>query len=134
MDVRTAAGEENICNLVRIQDVTVYYEETTNDDGSKKYQNWYDSSNKYVQFYDKWKIGYELQDGETYTFTGIMVLYGEQPEMYVTVDPTNAGATAISNVNAEQNANAPIYNMAGQRVSNAVKGVFIQNGKKFVIK
>ena len=134
MDVRTAAGEENICNLVRIQDVTVYYEETTNDDGSKTYQNWYDSSNKYVQFYDKWKIGYELQDGETYTFTGIMVLYGEQPEMYVTVDPTNAGATAISNVNAEQNANAPIYNMAGQRVSNAVKGVFIQNGKKFVIK
>ena len=134
MDVRTAAGEENICNLVRIQDVTVYYEETTNEDGSKTYQNWYDSSNKYVQFYDKWKIGYELQDGETYTFTGIMVLYGEQPEMYVTVDPTNAGATAISNVNAEQNANAPIYNMAGQRVSNAVKGVFIQNGKKFVIK
>lgn len=134
MDVRTAAGEENICNLVRIQDVTVYHEETTNEDRSKTYQNWYDSSNKYVQFYDKWKIGYELQDGETYTFTGIMVLYGEQPEMYVTVDPTNAGATAISNVNAEQNANAPIYNMAGQRVSNAVKGVFIQNGKKFVIK
>ena len=134
MDARTAALEENICNLVRIADVTPYYEQTTNDDGTKTYDNWYDSSNKFVQIYDKWKIGYTLEEGNTYTFTGIMIVYNEQPELYVTVDPTNAGATAISEVNAEQSLNAPIYNMAGQRVSNAVKGVFIQNGKKYVVK
>ena len=29
---------------------------------------------------------------------------------------------------------APIYNMAGQRVSKTYKGVVIQNGKKFVNK
>lgn len=134
MDARTAAQPENICKLVRIADVTPYLEQTTNEDGTKTTDNWYDSSNKFVQIFDKWKIGYELQEGNTYTFTGIMILYNEQPEMYVTVDPTTAGATAISNVNAELNANAPVYNLAGQRVARAEKGIFIQNGKKVIMK
>ena len=134
MDARTAAQPENICKLVRIADVTPYLEQTTNEDGTKTTNNWYDSSNKFVQIFDKWKIGYELQEGNTYTFTGIMILYNEQPEMYVTVDPTTAGATAISNVNAEMNANAPVYNLAGQRVARAEKGIFIQNGKKIILK
>ena len=134
MDARTAAQPENICKLVRIADVTPYLEQTTNEDGTKTTNNWYDSSNKFVQIFDKWKIGYELQEGNTYTFTGIMILYNEQPEMYVTVDPTTAGATAISNVNAEMNADAPVYNLAGQRVARAEKGIFIQNGKKIILK
>ena len=134
LDARTAAQPENICKLVRIADVTPYLEQTTNEDGTKTTNNWYDSSNKFVQIFDKWKIGYELQEGNTYTFTGIMILYNEQPEMYVTVDPTTAGATAISNVNAEMNANAPVYNLAGQRVARAEKGIFIQNGKKIILK
>lgn len=29
---------------------------------------------------------------------------------------------------------APVYNLAGQRVANGYKGVVIQNGKKMVIK
>jgi len=134
LDARTAAQPENICKLVRIADVTPYLEQTTNEDGTKTTDNWYDSSNKFVQIFDKWKIGYELQEGNTYTFTGIMILYNEQPEMYVTVDPTTAGATAISNVNAELNADAPVYNLAGQRVARAEKGIFIQNGKKIILK
>ena len=134
LDARTAAQPENICKLVRIADVTPYLEQTTNEDGTKTTNNWYDSSNKFVQIFDKWKIGYELQEGNTYTFTGIMILYNEQPEMYVTVDPTTAGATAISNVNAEMNADAPVYNLAGQRVARAEKGIFIQNGKKVIMK
>ena len=39
--------------------------------------------------------------------------------------------TGINSVNAE-NSNAPIYNLAGQRVSKAQKGIFIQNGKKTI--
>ncbi|MBQ9356728.1 MAG: Ig-like domain-containing protein [Prevotella sp.] len=42
-------------------------------------------------------------------------------------------ATGISNINAAQNADAPIYNMAGQKVQNAAaKGLYIINGKKVV--
>lgn len=44
--------------------------------------------------------------------------------------------TGIANVdvNAEFNANAPMYNLAGQRVSKNYKGVVIQNGKKMLMK
>ncbi len=44
-----------------------------------------------------------------------------------------AGATGISDITANKaNANAPIYNLAGQRVNDNAKGILIQNGKKFV--
>lgn len=43
--------------------------------------------------------------------------------------------TAISNINAEASAkNDAIYNLAGQRVSKATKGVYIINGKKVIVK
>ena len=42
--------------------------------------------------------------------------------------------TAIDAVEVE-NANAPIYDLSGRRVLNAVKGgIYIQNGKKFIVK
>lgn len=45
-----------------------------------------------------------------------------------------AGVTGISDVtvNAGVDANAPIYNLAGQRVSKDAKGILIQNGRKFI--
>lgn len=46
----------------------------------------------------------------------------------------NGGETAIKTVKAAQNSDAPIYNLAGQKVSKAYKGIAIQNGKKFVVK
>lgn len=43
--------------------------------------------------------------------------------------------TAISSVAAPANAvNAPVYNMAGQRVSANTKGLIIKNGKKYFVK
>ena len=48
---------------------------------------------------------------------------------------TPGGETAISTVKAAaENADAPIYNLAGQKVDKSFKGVVIQNGKKVVIK
>ena len=45
------------------------------------------------------------------------------------------GSTGINSVNVEkENANAPMYNLAGQRVNNNAKGIVIQNGKKFIKK
>lgn len=45
-----------------------------------------------------------------------------------------AGVTGISDVtvNAGVDANAPIYNLAGQRVGKDAKGILIQNGRKFI--
>lgn len=51
------------------------------------------------------------------------------PQITVTFKTT----TGINEVNADAaNADAPRYNLAGQQVSKAYKGVVIQNGKKFI--
>ena len=43
--------------------------------------------------------------------------------------------TGINEVsNGTVNENAPIYNLAGQRVGKDYKGVVVQNGKKFIKK
>ena len=51
---------------------------------------------------------------------------------YTAQDPT----TSIKGIKAatEQNADAPIYNLAGQKVDKGFKGVVIQNGKKMIQK
>ena len=43
-------------------------------------------------------------------------------------------ATAIESVKSELDLNAPIYNLSGRRVKAATKGIYIQNGKKFIVK
>ncbi|MBO5699376.1 MAG: hypothetical protein J6R79_05175 [Bacteroidaceae bacterium] len=43
-------------------------------------------------------------------------------------------ATAIENITTVLDVNAPIYDLAGRRVNAATKGIFIQNGKKIVVK
>lgn len=45
------------------------------------------------------------------------------------------GTTGINNISAEEaNTDAPVYNLAGQRVGKNAKGVLIKNGKKYVVK
>ena len=43
-------------------------------------------------------------------------------------------ATGINGVNAEAAADGTIYNLAGQKVSAAYKGIVIMNGKKYLVK
>jgi hypothetical protein len=43
-------------------------------------------------------------------------------------------ATAISNISLDEDVSAPIYNLSGMLVSKTQKGVYIRNGKKYVVK
>lgn len=46
-----------------------------------------------------------------------------------------AGSSGINDITvATDNADAPVYNLAGQRVGKDAKGILIQNGKKFIRK
>lgn len=56
------------------------------------------------------------QAGENWTFTA------------------EAGGAGINSLKADNQKNAVIYNLAGQRVSNGFRGIAIQNGKKVVVK
>ncbi len=44
------------------------------------------------------------------------------------------GATAIESVEAQQNGEVKTYDLSGRRVNKAVKGLYIQNGKKVIVK
>jgi len=48
--------------------------------------------------------------------------------------PFNEDVDAINAVHTTLDINAPIYNIAGQRVSAETKGILIQNGRKFINK
>ena len=41
-------------------------------------------------------------------------------------------STGINNVNAVENTNEKVFNLAGQQMKSAVKGVYIKNGRKYV--
>ena len=56
------------------------------------------------------------------------------PASAVTVTVTFKSATGINSIAADKMKNATIYNMKGQRVDKAQKGLYIINGRKVVIK
>lgn len=70
-----------------------------------------------------------------YNWTGVSkkVVLNVKKAFLRSVTIATVSAAGIKNVQTiEVNENAPIYNLAGQRVSKDYKGVVIQNGKKFV--
>lgn len=78
--------------------------------------------------------GYYVQFGDgTYTSFGVYNVAKDNtvmPYLYE-IDDT---ATGISTITTDTAANAPAYNLAGQKVSSSYKGVVIKAGKKFVQK
>ncbi len=77
-------------------------------------------------------------DGEQYGKDDIEATTIVITKVYLTsktVEELTTGTNISSAVVAPKvNANAPIYNLAGQKVNKSYKGVVIQNGKKFVQK
>lgn len=76
-------------------------------------------------------ISFLVQSGGTY------YLFNPQSQIGLygfafTPDDSGAGISDIT-LNKED-ANAPVYNLAGQRVGKDAKGILIQNGKKFIRK
>ena len=70
---------------------------------------------------------YQVNEGTTIAAgKGYLVITGGSVKPFYGFDPN--GATGISGINIDEN--AVIYNLAGQRVSKAVKGINIINGKK----
>lgn len=84
----------------------------------------------------KFTTGDELKVGDEVVVYGKLVLYGgKTPEVnsgssIYSINGTTTGVNSITTDEAD--ANAPVFNLAGQRVNNSFKGVVIQNGKKFI--
>ena len=124
-------AKKYINDLVIIKDVTFKKEV------SGTYTNYfiYDGEQK-VQLYDKFQVSdlATLTDGQTYTVQGLFgQIFKDVPEILMTKKV--AETSGIANITTDTaNANAPVFNLAGQKVGKAYKGVVIKAGKKFVQK
>lgn len=77
----------------------------------------------------------QIKVGDDVVVYGKLMLYGTTNEIGSgnKLYSITRNADGINGVVAEDaDVNAPVYNLAGQRVNNTVKGIVIQNGKKFV--
>lgn len=73
----------------------------------------------------------------------VVVVYGKLKKFKTTYEldlnniliSLNGTTTGITNITTDEAAkNAPVYNLAGQKVTKAYKGVVIKNGKKMIQK
>ena len=71
--------------------------------------------------------------------TNTELTYGDDPMAQETTAPAEfnikvtVGATGIESVSVENN--APVYNLAGMLMNgNLQKGIYVQNGKKYIVK
>ena len=49
-------------------------------------------------------------------------------------DDINGNTTGISSLTSSPKSEGIVYNLAGQRVTNPTKGLYIVNGKKYMVK
>lgn len=117
-----------------MNDLVIIKDFTFSKSGSSYYAN--DGDSKII-LYDKFnKVGgvANLTDGEKYTVVGLFgAIYNKVQEIIPI--KSIAETSGISNITIDDaDANAPVYNLAGQKVSESYKGVVIKAGKKFVQK
>ena len=133
--VADIVAKKYINDLVIIKDVKFTKEKVTS--GTSTRTNYYinDGDNK-VQLYDKFQVSdlATLTDGGTYTVQGLFgQIFNDVPEILMTKKV--AETTGINNITTDATLeNAPAFNLAGQKVGKAYKGVVIKAGKKFVQK
>jgi len=123
-EVDAAELSSYVCDLVKligvwsVEDGNYYITDT---DGNK------------IQVYDKFGLNNldQMEEGTEYRVNGIVLLYKGAAQI---CPIENNVATGIENVNIAT-ANAPVYNLAGQRVAKINQsGIYVKNGHKYLIK
>lgn len=125
-----------ISSIKEVQ-TTQYFNATYNisDNGTTEGQ-------QLVVFRGKYLGGANFTEEEQINIGDEVIVYGKLADYNGTyeVDSNNQiysinGKTAgVQNITVEQNVNAPAFNLAGQRVNAAYKGIVVKNGKKFLNK
>ena len=81
---------------------------------------------------DAYKDLSSFEGMQNQTVKGIVSLFKGQPQITIINIETTTGIDNVNQIDSAINDNAPMYNLAGQRVGKEYKGVVIQNGKKFI--
>ena len=129
--VADLTSNKYLCDLLTVENANIISET------SGTYTNQYlTNGTDKVMIYDKFKTKTNITDGEGFDVTGIFVTAKLSGNIIKEFAPISAPVpTGINNITTEAaDANAPAYNLAGQRVGKNAKGVLIKNGKKYVVK
>lgn len=120
-----------LCDLVTVENANIISETS----GTHTNQYLTNGTDK-VMIYDKFKNKTNITDGEGFDVTGILVTAKLSGNIIKEFAPISAPVpTGINNITTEAaDANAPAYNLAGQKVGKEYKGVVIKAGKKFIQK
>ena len=129
--VADLTSNKYLCDLVTVENANIISETS----GSYTNQYLTNGTDK-VMIYDKFKTKTNITDGEGFDVTGIFVTAKLSGNIIKELAPISAPVpTGINNITTEAtDANAPAYNLSGQRVGKNAKGVLIKNGKKYVVK
>lgn len=89
-------------------------------------------------YYDKGKFTSkdQIKIGDVVVVYGKLVKFYEKFEMNSGnhIYSINGVASGVDNITVDKNVDAPAYNVAGQRVNDAYKGIVVKNGKKYLNK
>ena len=75
-----------------------------------------------------------MELGATYTLSGMGCVYKTTNQIYLTEFVKTADAPASVNTISTAKKNGAIYNLKGQRVQTMSRGLYIKDGKKFIVK
>ena len=129
--VADLTSDKYLCDLVTVENANIISET------SGTYTNQYlTNGTEKVMIYDKFKTKTTITDGEGLDVTGILVTGKLSGNVIKELAPISAPIpTGINNITTDATLeNAPAFNLAGQKVGKAYKGVVIKAGKKFVQK
>lgn len=118
-------------------ETTQYFNATYNisDNGTTEGQ-------QLVVFHGKYLGGANFTEEEQINIGDEVIVYGQlvnfkgkyQINSNNQIYSINGVTAGVQNITVEQNVNAPAFNLAGQRVNAAYKGIVVKNGKKFLNK
>lgn len=129
--VADLTSDKYLCDLVTVENANIISET------SGTYTNQYlTNGTEKVMIYDKFKTKTTITDGEGLDVTGILVTGKLSGKVIKELAPISAPIpTGINNITTDATLeNAPAFNLAGQKVGKAYKGVVIKAGKKFIQK
>ena len=78
----------------------------------------------------------QIKVGDVVVVYGKLVKFNEKFEMKSGnhIYSINGVVSGVDNITVDKNVDAPAYNVAGQRVNDAYKGIVVKNGKKYLNK
>lgn len=138
----TAAGE-GLATKVYIKGIITEIKEVSTEYGNATYYiNDTQSADGQLNIFrgyalngEKFTASDEIKVGDEVIVYGQLAVYNAEHQVTGSSIYSLNGTTDINSVTTDElDENAPVYNLAGQRVNKNTKGILIQNGKKFIKK